>query len=434
MINSTSITIGKKGDKVEPGCTPQKSNGAPPALQARNNADRGKIEGLYVHVPFCFHKCHYCDFYSIVDGPAENAATHRPAREQLFVDRLIAELKARAAHVELKPRTIFVGGGTPTLLAADLWRRLLLELTAMGVRDRLVEWTVEANPETVTSELASVLAEGGVNRVSLGAQSFQPQLLKTLERWHEPANVARAVQILRAAGIGNINLDLIFATPGQTPAMLDADLSAALALAPTHLSCYSLIFEPNTALNQRRQQGQIAPVDEDDEAAMYEQVIDRLASASFEHYEVSNWARWPAESVDRSADFASPLRCMHNELYWRNENWLGVGPAAASHIDGHRWKNEAHLGRYLAHDGEPPTTDHECLSPQRSVGEQLMLRLRLREGVEIAWLHQHVPPTDPRRAEIESFIEQGFVEQTPTHVRLKQKGLFVADALLARLL
>ena len=385
-------------------------------------------------MPFCFHKCHYCDFYSIVDGPADDARTHRPAREAAFVDRLIAELKTRAAKVDLRPRTVFVGGGTPTLLAADLWRELLRELEQLGVRERLVEWTVEANPETVTPELADVLVQGGVNRVSLGAQSFQPALLKTLERWHAPANVARAVQVLHSAGIANCNLDLIFAIPGQTPRMLDDDIDAALALSPEHLSCYSLIFEPNTALHQRQQLGKIAPVDEDLETAMYEQVIDRLGSAGFEHYEVSNWARWPQDQLDRSADVTSPRRCLHNELYWRNENWLGVGPAVASHINGHRWKNEAHLGRYLAHQGEPPTTDHECLSPQRSVGEQLMLRLRLREGVEIAWLQQHVPEHDARHAEIASLIDQGFVERTATHVRMKQKGLFVADAILARLL
>lgn len=430
MIKSTSITISQGRNKVV-APPEEKSNGAPPALQAQS---RARIEGLYVHVPFCFHKCHYCDFYSIVDGPAEDARTHRPAREAGFVDRLIAELRTRATQVDLRPRTVFVGGGTPTLLAAELWRSLLREFEQLGVRERAVEWTVEANPETVTPELAEALVAGGVNRVSLGAQSFQPALLKTLERWHEPANVARAVEALRAAGITNINLDLIFAIPGQTPTMLDADIDAALALSPAHLSCYSLIFEPNTALHQRQQLGRIAPMDEDREAAMYEQVIDHLARAGFEHYEVSNWARWPAEQADRSADAASPRRCLHNELYWRNENWLGVGPAAASHIDGHRWKNEAHLGRYLAHQGEPPTTDHERLSQERSIGEQLMLRLRLREGVELAWLREHVPADDPRLAEIDDLVRQDFIERTATHVRMKQKGLFVADAILARLL
>ena len=200
MINSTSITIARKKTSDLNTTTP-KSNGAPSVLQDLLNGVSRKIDGLYIHVPFCFHKCHYCDFYSIVDGPAENAANHQPAREALFVDRLIEELQHRATQIELHPRTIFVGGGTPTLLAADLWRRLLGKLNELGVRQRLTEWTVEANPETVTAEMAEVLAAGGVNRVSLGAQSFQPQLLKVLERWHEPANVARAVRHLRAAGI-----------------------------------------------------------------------------------------------------------------------------------------------------------------------------------------------------------------------------------------
>jgi oxygen-independent coproporphyrinogen III oxidase len=378
-----------------------------------------RIDGLYIHVPFCFHKCHYCDFYSLVDDRRTGD------RQEAFVDRLVAELRFRAAQTMLSPQTLFIGGGTPTLLRPPLWRRLLDALAQANVLAGIADFTVEANPETVTAELTSLLAHGGVNRVSLGAQSFQPALLKTLERWHDPANVARAVETCRAAGIDNINLDLIFATPGQTIEMLAADLDAALALAPDHLSCYGLTYEPNTAMTQRLKLGHITPVPEEIERQMYTLVIARLDAAGFEHYEVSNWAR---REPDRDR------RCRHNLVYWSNGNWLGLGPAAASHVDGHRWKNQAHLGRYLAAGDEPPIVDYEHLPPERNLGERMMLMLRLRSGAPLAWLESNLPATDQRWTDIQELLGLGMLERTATHLRLSDAGLFVADTVIARLL
>lgn len=412
-----------------------KSNGVPQPLQADSISARARVDALYFHVPFCFHKCHYCDFYSIVDShdPASKEAaspTMPPARQQPFLDRLLAELHHRAGQASFKPRTIFVGGGTPTLLSPALWKQWLDAMRQAGMLDDLVEFTVEANPETVTGELMEVLVAGGVNRVSLGAQSFNPILLKVLERWHDPAAVGRAVQIVRKAGIDNFNLDLIFAIPGETMEMLDADLDAALALEPTHLSCYSLIFEPNTAMAQRMKMGQIGPVDEEVERAMYARVIERLAAAGFKHYEVSNWAKMEPQGTAASSSRA----CEHNLLYWRNANWLGIGPGAASHINGFRWKNEPHLGRYLAMAPEPPTIEHEHLPADQSLGEQLMLRLRLLDGVATDWLRSHLPEGDFRFAVIDDMIRIGMLERTATHIRLTREGLFIADAVLAKLL
>lgn len=337
---------------------------------------------------------------------------------------MIAELRHRAAQVELRPRTIFVGGGTPTLMRAELWERLLGEMRRSGVLDRVEEFTVEANPETVTPELMNVLVAGGVNRVSIGAQSFQPPLLKMLERWHEPANVGRAVETVRAAGIENVNLDLIFAVPGQTMETLRADLDAALALRPDHLSYYGLTYEPNTAMTQRLKMHQFEPADEDTERAMYEAVLDRLDTAGFEQYEVSNWAKRGA--VDR--------RCQHNLAYWTNRNWLGIGPAAASHIDGRRWKNRPHLGRYLDSEGGPPIVDFEHLPEERRVGEELMLRLRLREGVPRPWLEQHLPRGDQRWRTINELTRIGMMEDRGDRLVLTRRGLFVADAVIGKLL
>ncbi|MEX0655597.1 MAG: radical SAM family heme chaperone HemW [Phycisphaeraceae bacterium] len=395
------------------------------------------LDAIYLHVPFCYHKCHYCDFYSLVDQP-----TGKGDRQDRFTDALIGELRHQAGTYDLRPRTLFVGGGTPTLLRPELWQRLLTALEQLGTLTTVEEFTVEANPETVTPELMATLAAGGVSRVSMGAQSFQPRLLKALERWHEPASVGRAAGLVRDAGIENLNLDLIFAIPGQTMAELDADLDAVLALAPTHLSCYSLIFEPDTALTKKMQLGMVQPMDEETERAMYERVMARLAAAGFEHYEVSNWA-----SVQGAGDgdqgsgggegagtLPNAARCLHNLIYWRNGDWLGAGPSAASHVAGRRWKNQPHIGRYLAEAPTPPIVDEERLPETQRVGEQLMLGLRLRAGVRLDWLASVVPAGDPRHATIDECVGHGLLERTATHLRLTHEGLFLADALIARLL
>ncbi len=382
---------------------------------------RGKprIDGLYIHTPFCFHKCHYCDFYSIAEPAGDGVS--QSDRQGVFTERLIGELKLRAGQVGLAPRTIFVGGGTPTLLRVELWRNLLGALEETGCLGRVEEFTVEANPETVSLELMGVLKAGGVNRVSVGAQSFDTGLLKTLERWHDPVSVPKAVGAVRGAGIDNINLDLIFAIPGQTLAMLDADLDAVLALEPDHLSCYGLTYEPNTPMTARLRRGEFRSADEAVERRMYGRVIERLAGAGYEHYEVSNWAR-PGR------------QCRHNMAYWENRHWLGIGPSAASHMDGYRWKNLAHLGRYIADAVEPPTADHEHLPPDRRVGELLMLQLRLLRGVGRGWLDKHLSADDARHATITHLVEIEMLQWTPTHLRLTREGLFVADAVIAELL
>ena len=393
-----------------------------------------RCRGLYAHIPFCFHKCHYCDFYSIVDAsPGTHPGPDRPPAQQLdrqtpFAHALIRELRHRAAEYDLRPETIFVGGGTPTLMRPDLWRQLLDEMHSLGVLAQTVEFTVEANPETVTPELLHVLRAGGVNRLSIGAQSFQPELLNTLQRWHDPASVSKAMQIARDAGITNLSLDLIFAIPGQTDAQLEADLDAALELTPSHLSCYSLIFEPETPLAMKRKLGRIAPTDEDTERRMYERVMARLHDAGYEQYEISNWAQ---RSPRRNA---VGFRCAHNLHYWHNHNWLGIGPAAASHVDGTRWKNVPHLGRYVAGSPTPPVQDVEQLDDDARRGEALMLGLRLREGVTHGWLENTLPPNDARHEVIHELIAQQMLDRTDTHLRLTSAGLFVADAVMGRLL
>jgi oxygen-independent coproporphyrinogen-3 oxidase len=376
------------------------------------------VAGLYLHIPFCFHKCHYCDFYSLVD-------THD--RQAAFVERMIGEMHAVSPLISGQVRTIFVGGGTPTLLKPPLWQTLLKSLHEQFDLAALSEFTVEANPETVTPELMDVLASGGVNRVSIGGQTFNERHLKTLERWHDPRKVGEAVEMCRAAGIDNVNVDLIFAIPGQTLAEWQADLERVLELGTTHLSCYSLMFEPNTPLTKKLQMGVIDRADEDVEAAMFETTIDTLASAGFEHYEVSNFAR-------RDARPRKSNRCEHNLLYWQNENWLSIGPSGSAHVNGVRWKNVPHLGKYLASPAADgcPVQDVEQLDADASFGEQLMLRLRLLDGVELTWLEPRLDPR--RRAAIEQQTSLGLLERTANALRLTRRGLMLCDSVVGELL
>ena len=414
-------------------CTPptdpiQAQSPAPGAHSPAQANRLVRVHSLYLHVPFCFHKCHYCDFYSLVE-PKD-----KPDRQEQFTEALINEFDNLAEQYPLNPTTVFVGGGTPTLLRTDLWARLLDTMNSNRVLDAVTEFTVEANPETVTPELMQTLVAGGVNRVSLGAQSFNVEQLKTLERWHDPDTVPKAVAMVRDAGISNFNLDLIFAIPGQTLEQLDEDLDAVLALNPTHLSCYSLIFEPNTPLTQKMKMGRISPVGEDLEKQMYAHIIQRLDTEGFEHYEVSNWAKRSAIDDPHPSNTTDSARCQHNMVYWTNRNWLGLGPSAASHLDGKRWKNLPHLGKYIQGCPTPPTTDHEQLPPRRLIGEQIMLGLRLREGLTHTWINEHIPKDDPRLQTINELIDINMLERTDTHLRLTPQGLFLADSVIAKLL
>jgi len=326
----------------------------------------GQVRSLYIHVPFCFHKCHYCDFYSIVDTQD---------RQEAFVARLRRELNALAAFAAAPLDTIFVGGGTPSLLVPRLWRALLDDLHALfgaaEMRARGGEFSVECNPETVTAELMDVLVSGGVTRVSMGAQSFNQKHLKTLERWHNPENVPKALEFARAAGIGRQSIDLIFAIPGQTMEDWLADLAIAVSLNTEHLSCYGLTYEPGTAMTARLKRGDFTPSDEDLEADMFDATLAYLRGQGLDRYEISNFARAGAE-------------CRHNMVYWRQGDWLAAGPSASGHLRGLRWKNSPRLDDYLRKDSEgfAPFIEHELPDSRRGLFERMRTGLRLAEGVD----------------------------------------------------
>lgn len=369
-------------------------------------------QSLYVHIPFCFHKCHYCDFYSIVDsGP----------RQADFTRRLIDELVGLQPFPAPPARTVFVGGGTPTLLQPRLWKPLLAAIRDLARPDSGTEFTVEANPETVTGELLDVLVEGGVNRLSIGAQSFNPAHLKALERWHDPESVGRAVALARAAGLVNLNLDLIFGIPGQSLADWLSDLEAALALEPTHLSCYALTYEPNTPLAARLAAGSIERTDEDLEAEMFVATRRRLREEGYEAYEISNFAR-------------PGLACRHNLAYWRSEDWLAAGPSASGHVAGLRWKNAPHLGRYLESTGPAPLSECDQPAPETRLAERLLMGLRLAEGVESDAMLRDAAllgRDGALRACIEAHARRGAIISEAGRWRIAEESLLIADTIIA---
>ncbi|MCE2875367.1 MAG: radical SAM family heme chaperone HemW [Planctomycetaceae bacterium] len=375
----------------------------------------GNFRGAYVHVPFCRHKCHYCDFYSFVDGDG---------RADAYVDRALAEMAAWKPLVNGSLRTLFVGGGTPTMLAPAQLGKLLGGLRTSFHWDEGAEWTVEANPETVTPEIAATLRASGVTRVSMGAQSFQPRLLQALERHHDPASVVRAVQHLRAAGIEQVNVDLIYAIPGGTLEEWHDDLKQALALQPDHVSCYGLMYESNTPLGQRHAKGQVASAPEELEVAMHHAACEALGAAGFDHYEISNWS-------------LPGRRCRHNELYWRNEDWLTVGPSASGHASGLRWRNVPRLGDWLADGPWAPVQDVERLNDDGQVGEAFMMGLRLIAGMphdRVERLLARGTKGTVRRLAIARHTESGLLEHTPTALRLSSHGRLLASEVAIDLL
>ncbi|HYE62676.1 MAG TPA: radical SAM family heme chaperone HemW [Phycisphaerales bacterium] len=386
------------------------------------HAPTSPATSLYIHVPFCFHKCHYCDFYSIVDTQDRQAP---------FVDRLTRELAALAPFAG-PLGTIFIGGGTPTLLRPDLWVKLLGAIRSTFALTPHLEFTVECNPETATPELFAILADGGssggVNRVSIGAQSFESRHLKTLERWHDPEKVFRAIELAREAGIPRQSLDLIWGVPGQTLPEWEHDLTTALSAATTHLSCYSLTYEPGTAMTARLSRGEFARTDEDLDADMFIRTLEMLRAAGLERYEVSNFAK-PGDE------------CRHNLAYWRQHNWLAAGPSASGHMNGYRWKNLPRLDDYLNSDtsGFAPVMDVEDADPRRNLRERIMTGLRTAEGLDTARTLRdaaHISPTTPdalTRAAARQ-IAQGNLTDTANRWRLTDDGFLIADTIAAELM
>ena len=391
---------------------------APRRLDPLVDAAAASVASLYVHVPFCCHKCHYCDFYSIVDSQD---------RQEAFTEALVADLNRQSRLATAPLDTIFVGGGTPTLLEPRLWSRLLDAMRRAFRIAPTTEFTVECNPETASRELFDVLAAGGVNRVSIGAQSFDPAHLETLQRWHDPDSVPRAIELASAAGITRRSVDLISAVPGQRLDDWLEDLDRALVLPIDHLSAYSLTYEPGTAMTARFERGEFEAADESLEIEMFLATVERARAAGLERYEVSNFARSGAE-------------CRHNLAYWRQDDWLAAGPSASAHVAGRRWKHQPNLREYLRgmdEHGAPPIIDFEDRDPARALAERLMTGIRLAEGIPAGDVLDRagaVGRRDALLAAADRLRARGWLGGSDRRWALAPEGWLMADAAASELM
>jgi oxygen-independent coproporphyrinogen-3 oxidase len=374
-----------------------------------NFMGRGRIDNcaapealrhIYVHIPFCARICPYCAFYK------ERAD---PAQAMRFCEAVLAELDYQDGQFALRPETIFFGGGTPTALTTAQLNLLIggfctrLDLSAVR------EWTFEANPGSVSERKAKLLREFGVNRISLGVQSFDDELLQLLGREHSAAQAEASFWLLRRAGFENLNVDLMFGLPDQTLGQWEATLRRAVALEPNHISAYCLTYEEDTDFFLRHARGEFQ-VDAEADADFFTLAGELLGTAGFAQYEVSNYARPGFESV-------------HNRAYWRGENYLGLGPSAVSTAGLRRWQNipdyRAYADRLLR--GESASTGDEILTPQMKRAEAVALSLRTNEGVPAAWVND-------RPDEVKEFVRLGLMQAEAERYVLTRAGRFLADS------
>ena len=388
--------------------------------------------GLYIHIPFCERKCPYCDF---------NTYAGLGDLFERTVDALCAEMAGRRSRLGDRPVTsVFVGGGTPTVLADAQLEQLMAAVHASFSLAAGCEITFEANPGTVDRDKFGCLRSLGVNRLSIGVQSFQPEELRFLGRIHDVEDVYRAFDAARTAGFGNINLDFIFGLPHQEMAQWQDTLGRALALGPEHLSLYSLIVEPNTPLYHWVATGKTDAPDEDMAGELYEATIERLAAAGYVHYEVSNWAK-PGSTQPPDAVLMPEYACRHNLVYWRNQEYLGIGPGAHSHLRrrdeqgravSRRWSNHKPVPGYVrrVQQAEPVEDFAEEVGPRLSMGETMMMGLRLvREGVErerFQALHR-CDMEEVFAAQLRDLQAWGMIETDAARVRTTRRGLLMGN-------
>lgn len=405
-------------------CLPHFPTASPSPTTARCPRPRspgpcGRPLGFYLHVPYCATRCGYCDFNTYTATELRGTGGVLASRDN-YAETLVEEVRLARKVLGDDPRsvrTVFVGGGTPTLLTAgDLVRMLGAIRDEFGLAPD-AEVTTEANPESVDPAYLAALREGGFNRISFGMQSARQHVLKVLDRTHTPGRPEACVAEARAAGFEHVNLDLIYGTPGESDDDWRATLSAALGAGPDHVSAYALIVEEGTQLARRIRRGEVPMTDDDVHADRYLIAEEALSSAGFEWYEVSNWATSEAG------------RCLHNELYWRGADWWGAGPGAHSHVGGVRWWNVKHPGAYAGAlaVGRSPGAGREVLSEEDRRVERILLELRLREGVPLALLREEGLVAS-RRALSDGLLDAGPYEQGRAVLTLR--GRLLADGVV----
>ena len=400
---------------------PAPDDGALPSAALATLA--GGAFGLYVHVPFCVTRCGYCDFntYTLTElgEPGASVSTYADAalRELDLAARELGEAPSGVPVIE----TVFIGGGTPTMLPADDLVRILAKARELFGLAEGCEVTTEANPDSVDETYLRTLADGGFTRVSIGMQSAVPHVLATLERTHDPANVERAVRAAKDVGL-QVSIDLIYGAPGESLDDWRTSLDAAIALEPDHISAYALVVEEGTKMGAQVRRGELPLPDDDDEADKYELADALLADAGYDWYEVSNWARSPQ------------TQCRHNLAYWRDEPWWGVGPGAHSHVGGVRWWNVKHPRAYAqrVNAGLSPALARELLDERQRYEERVLLQVRLAEGLALDLLDD-----DGRRA-VAGLVASGLIDGPSAvrdkRVRLTLRGRLLTDTVVRALL
>ncbi|SDS70108.1 radical SAM family heme chaperone HemW [Actinopolymorpha singaporensis] len=407
---------------ILPDGEPAPSDGALPTAALEGATDRPF--GVYVHVPFCVTRCGYCDFntYTAEElGPAPGASRATYAQAAIEEVRLAGRVLSAAPAPNAPVSTVFVGGGTPTLLPpADLGAVLRAVAEEFGLAPD-AEVTTEANPESVDRRYLDDLRAQGFNRISFGMQSARPHVLATLERRHTPGRPQACVAEARAAGFDHVNLDLIYGAPGESDDDWQASLDAAVAAGPDHVSAYALIVEDGTRLAAQIRRGVLTAPDDDVLADRYLRTEATLGAAGFSWYEVSNWAREEA------------ARCRHNLLYWTGGDWWGIGPGAHSHVGGVRWWNVKHPAAYAERlaRGVSPAQAREVLDTQTRTVERVMLELRLSDGLDLRVLDEAGEAT-ARRAAAEGLVVAEAL--AAGRVVLTLRGRLLADAVVRDLL
>ena len=370
--------------------------------------------GLYIHIPYCIHKCGYCDFNS-----------HPIKQDEMnhYIHALVAEMKHYAKTYSNTNiiRTIFLGGGTPTTLTVYQLERILKECVSDFTVPSDAEITIEANPATIDIEQLKSIRQIGYNRISIGVQSFDKAELKLLDRAHGPEEIHSTVDRARKAGFDNLSLDLMFAVPNQSLSSWESNLNKALEKNPEHLSTYNLTIEQGTAFSKLQSNGKLTMPDDDHQLELYKRTIERLTKKGFHHYEISNFARRGKE-------------CKHNITYWENKNTLGLGAGASSYMNGTRFKNINLPAHYIRQVKEKKiAVEHsETLEPRQAMGETIMLGLRLLQGISIHQFEKRfqISFINLFRNIISALKEKELVIIEKDYLRLSQKGLFWADSVI----
>ena len=372
------------------------------------------MSGIYIHIPFCAQRCIYCDFHSGTDMSLQSR----------YVHALLQELNQRCNEIQDSVQTLYIGGGTPSLLSETLLLKLFEGISAVIDLENLQEITMECNPDDLTEEYLSVLSKFPINRLSMGVQSFNDAELKFLNRRHDVKTAIKAIERCRKYGFKNISIDLMYALPGQSSSLWENSLNQAIALGVEHISAYSLMYEEGTALSSRVRRGAVEPLDDETSVALFDQMIESLDKHGYEQYEISNFAK-------------SGKRSQHNSSYWRGIHYVGLGAGAHSYNGNSRRWNVSHTKNYCEGVEEQKIYwEVEELNPQELFNEMVFTALRTKEGVEMALLEKHFPPqwVEEMLTIADKYLKNGNLEICNGYLSLTRQGIYISDSIMSDLI